>query len=348
MSIETVFIIGSGASEEAKIQTASELKRSIAYLLDMKFRFDEQLHGDYLIWGALKEHVRRSGEPVKNLTLYSRAAQHINRAMPQAGSIDQFIDTNPNNDKIALCGKLAIVRAILGAEKNSLLYCEQSNLSNMNFVALEKTWYKPFFELLTENCSKETIGERLKSITLIIFNYDRCVEHFICHALSNFYDLGAGEVTELFKNINIYHPYGTVGNLPWMGQSAAMAFGAEPNLNQLLELSQKIKTFTEGTDPESSNILEIRNHMRIAKRIVFLGFAFHKLNMLLLTPEPIGDTDNPNLNCFATALNISMSDRAIIEDQIQDLYQCMRTVRVEMVRQKCNAFFTEFWRSLSF
>jgi len=200
--------------------------------------------------------------------------------------------------------------------------------------------------LLTENCGKNDIKERFKSITLIIFNYDRCIEHFIKNALQTYYGLTEGEVIELVKNINIYHPYGVVGTLPWVDQNGAMEFGAEPRPVQLLELSQKIKTFTEGTDPGSSEILEIREHMRIADRVVFLGFAFHKLNMQLIAPEQVDGTINSDIRCFATTLEISSSDKEVIEAQIKELYR--GEIIVNMANLTCADFFTEHWRSLSF
>ena len=99
------------------------------------------------------------------------------------------------------------------------------------------------------NCRRSVRGdlkERFKSITLIIFNYDRCIEHFIYYALQNYYRLSGSESAELIKCINMYHPYGDVGTLPWVNQNGAMEFGTEPRSKQLLELVKKIKTFTEG------------------------------------------------------------------------------------------------------
>lgn len=66
-----------------------------------------------------------------------------------------------------------------------------------------------------------------------------------------------------------------------------MEFGQDLTPDLLLKLVVGIKTFSEGTDPESSDILEIRKHMGKANVLVFLGFAFHKLNMELINPRYI-------------------------------------------------------------
>jgi hypothetical protein len=346
MTKNTVFVIGAGASKEANLPTGYELKSKISKLLDIQFDYNTQKSGDYVITDAMRILSRGSDGRSGDINPYLHEARHIRDALPQAISIDNFIDAHRDNDKISLCGKLAIVRSILDAEKRSLLYFEKSRIdSNINFSRLEKSWYIPFFQLLTENCQKNELTERFKSITLIIFNYDRCIEHFICYALQNYYRISGVEAAELVKNINIYHPYGDVGTLPWVDQNGAMEFGVEPNANQLLELSKKIKTFTEGTDPKASKISEIRKHMGIANRVVFLGFAFHKLNMQLITPEfPLSPIKEAK--CFATTSGISDSDKEVIDEQINELYR--GRIKVNMANMYCGDFFAEYWRSLSF
>lgn len=348
MTINTVFIIGAGASKEANLPTGYELKSIISRLLDIRFEgVFNQISGDYIITEAMRIHVRDPDGRSGDINPYLHEAWHIRDALPQAISIDNFIDAHRDNDKIALCGKLAIVRSILDAEKRSLLYFEKSRIdSNIKFGSLEKTWYIPFFQLLTENCGKNDLKERFKSITMVIFNYDRCIEHFIHCALQNYYRLSESEAADLVKDINFYHPYGDVGTLPWANRNGTMAFGAEPQSQHLLELSRKIKTFTEGTDPGSSEILEIRKHMGMANKVVFMGFAFHKLNMQLIAPEPVDNRDNSEVKCFATTFGISKSDKEVIDEQIKELYR--GNIKINMTNLSCGEFFTEYWKGLSF
>ena len=353
MSQNTVFVIGAGASEEARLPTGYELKRKIADLLYISFEhFNQQISGDRTIVNALRLFVQQPNGSNRDINPYLLEARYISNALPLAISIDNFIHAQRGNDIIALCGKLAIVRSILEAEKNSRLYFEKSRIdSNIDFASLEKTWYIPFFQLLTENCEKDELKGRFETIALIVFNYDRCVEHFIYCALINYYKISDAEAAELVKSIDIYHPYGGVGSLPWMSHTGGLEFGAEPNAKQLLELSQKIKTFTEGTDPDSSEILEIRRHMLSAWRWVFLGFAFHKLNMELISPyEFFKDREPYSIkNCFGTTYGISDSDREVIEEQISKLCgRHGRSIKVRMANLPCNEFFKEFWRSLAF
>jgi len=347
MKKKTVFVIGAGASKEAKLPTGYELKGNISRLLDIRFDWRDQKSGDYVICQALRLHVREHKEHPGDINPYIHEAWHIKDALPQAISIDNLIDAHRGNEKLALCGKLAIVRSILEAEKESTLFFERTRSdSNINFAALNNSWYLHFFQLLTENCGADDLEERFRSIALIIFNYDRCVEHFLRNALQNYYRISEARAGELVNSIDIFHPYGKVGLLPWQGTSNTMEFGVEPNPEQLLRLAQDIKTFTEGTDPDSSEILAIRSHMSSANRLVFIGFAFHKLNMKLILPDNVEGIDAATIKVFCTTLGISESDKEVVAEMINELYNCQLNIR--MINVTCNELFTEYWRSLSF
>ena len=348
MSRKTVFVIGAGASSEVNLPTGHQLKEKIAQLLDIRFQHGiSQISGDRTITDALRESTKYSSHQNDELNSYLHEAQHIGDALQLALSIDNFIDQHRDNEKIALCGKLAIVKSILEAEGHSLLYFKQDRIdSTISFKSLEKTWYLNFFRLLTENCQKDELKERFDSITLIIFNYDRCVEFFILKALQKTYKIDEKEAADLVKCLSIYHPYGSVGLLPSLATNNTIAFGQLPNANQLLALAQQIKTFTEGTDPKSSDIQEIKEHMARATHLCFIGFAFHKLNMNLITPA--SEIKNaPIVRCFATAYGVSDSNKEEISQKISSLYS-NHEVSVKIKSLKCNKFFNEFWNNLTF
>ncbi len=347
MTERTVFIVGAGASKEVNLPTGAELKLKIANLLDMRFnQFGRGLEsGSHEIVAALRARVLGADGRQGDINPYLHEAWHIRDALPQAISIDNFIDAHKENDKIALCGKLGIVKSILEAEANSFLSIDnQRDDPTIDFRRLENTWYTPFFQQLTENCGKDDLLARFQHVTLIVFNYDRCIEHFVFHALKNYYKISNEEAADLVQALSIYHPYGHVGTLPWIDRNQAVGFGMEIRSEQLLCIASKTKTFMEGTDPGSSEIIEIRRHMNELDRLVFVGFAFHKLNMQLIAP----DDSNPEsrLDCFATAYGISGSDQEVIQDNLNKLYR--RDIRIRMSNSTCGDFFNEYWRSLSF
>ena len=353
MTTRTVFVIGAGASKEVNLPTGYELKRNIASLLDFRFgNFKAFEGGDNIIITAIKRYVQglvnEDGVQEGGLDYYIDQALHIRDALPQAISIDNFLDSQKGNDALALCGKLSIVRSILLSEKQSLLYFKHDRQgATINFELIEDKWFIPFFQIITENCTKADLSDRFKSISLIIFNYDRCIEHFLVHALCNYYRITEQDAAQLIRYINIYHPYGKVGDLPWQVRHHYTDFGAEPDANQLLDLAQSIKTFTEGTNPNSSDIVQIRERIYNAEKLVFLGFAFHKLNMELLAPQKTKPKSMQGFRCFATAFGISNSDREVVYELIRSLYN-LRDFSYNFACLTCNDFFKEFSRSLSF
>lgn len=345
---ETLYIVGAGASSEADLPTGHELKERIASFLNIVFKDGyTQSGGDRNIWEAVRIHVHQGENRNIDMNPYLQAAWRIRDAMPQAISIDNFIDNHKGDEKIELCGKLAIVRSILEAERGSLLYVNPSNINNrLNFSALGETWYASFMQLLTENCTKENLSKRFESIALIVFNYDRCIEHFLYNSLQSYYGLKPHEADKLVNEIEIYHPYGVVGNLPWQGDQS-VPFGGEPHSQTLLTLAHQIKTFTEGTDTQSSDILAVRANVNKADAIVFLGFAYHELNMKLLMPDSSTPDSSKLRSCFGTAKGISDHNCGLIKDQLKAFYK--RDVDYLIINNEldCNRLFEEYWRSLS-
>jgi hypothetical protein len=345
VSDKAIFVIGAGASKEANLPTGLELKGKIANLVDIRFqRYSSQISGDHLITEALRSLVRKEEGGTRDINPYLHEGWHIRDALPLAISIDNFIDSQRDNEKIKLMGKLGIVRSILEAENRSLLFYDKTRVeSSIKYGNIIETWYLPFFQLLTENCEKKELSKRLSKIVLIIFNYDRCVEHFLHEAIQQYYKTDRNEAAELLSSIEIFHPYGKVGSLPWESDGFKIDFGAEPSAEDLLRLSDEIKTFTEGTDPDSSEILTIKSNIMTAKILVFMGFAFHKLNMSLISPQDIQKT---SVKCFASAFGLSDSDKIAVKDQISRLYQA--DVDINIATLPCYKFLTEYWRSLAF
>lgn len=345
---KTLMVVGAGVSTEAELPTSQKLKTKIASILDIRFEEFKNRTGDGAVCDALRYAVQAQDPPSTDINPYLHAALRIRDAMPQAPSIDSFIDVHQGDEKIELCGKLAIVRAILEAEHHSHMYVDPLQAgSKIRFDVLAGTWFNSFFQLLVENCRIVDLQKRMKSVALIIFNYDRCVEHFLYHSLQNYYDMDEKVAADLVQSIEIYHPYGTVGNLPWQPGGSSVVFGDELHPQRLLNVSKGIKTFTEGTDPDSSEIIDIRKLMLESNIILFLGFAFHRLNLELLTPENPSHEIFSNRKCFATAKGISDSDCVQIEAELANSF-LGHVGSIELrVDLDCRQLFHEYWRQLS-
>lgn len=314
-----VIVVGAGASKEANLPIGAELKHQIASVLDIRFEHGyEKISGDDCVTAAFRILAASQDGSQRDINPYLHASWMIRDAMPQAASIDNFIDAHRDNAKIAECGKLAIARCILEAEAHSLMLVDRSNIYNkLDFQILEATWYNHFFRLLVENCQLKDIQKRLSHVTIITFNYDRCIENYLHEALKNYYGIEAQQATELLSNLRIFHPYGSLGPLPWTSNPHAVGFGIVPSPKQLVAIARELKTFTEGTDETHSEIVEIRSTLRAADRVAFLGFAFNRQNLDLL----YGQSKSPMraTPVFGTARGLSESDVEIISGELSTM-----------------------------
>ncbi|MEQ1589565.1 MAG: hypothetical protein ABL902_04330 [Gallionella sp.] len=350
---KTIVVIGAGASHEAKLPTGDLLKKIIADKFNFKFNYVSYAGGgDEIILNALRLIANKQLTRVNYFDSLIEAAIRIRDGMPLAISIDNFIDAHQGDVALEKCGKLAIVKSVLEAEKQSLLFNDEPYKNkHIDFNDLEETWFISFFRLLTENCKASQLQERFLSIELIIFNYDRCIEHFLYHSLHTYYGLSFQESAKLVQEIKIFHPYGTVGGLPWDSNSKhKVDFGGSVGADQLIELAEQIKTFSEGTDPISSDVSTIRKSLSECNLIMFLGFAFHRLNLELIQPEDQSINGNRNdLKIYGTAYGFSTSDCEIISTELNHIFKCDRLVKsVHLgINLKCAELFKEYWRSLS-
>jgi hypothetical protein len=340
----TVYIVGAGASYELDLPVGNKLKEYISCILYMRFEHGLFKDGNYDLYQALRRHT---GNDNSETNLYLKECRHISDNMPLAISIDNFIDSERGNDKVALCGKIAIVDAILAAVKKSKLYFDKyKSQRKIDFPSLENTWYLPFFRTLTENCKADDLLERFSTITLVIFNYDRCIEHFLIHALMGYYRLPESEAAKIISNLKIIHPYGTVGSLSWQDResSTCMDYGGEIQAHQLIKYAERIRTFTEGA--HSDQMDQLRSNMANADRLVFLGFAFHRLNMELLMGGEERYENPSTIDCFATAYETSKNDQNSISSSIKYLYKNEISINIE--NATCAKLFKDNSRSLGY
>ena len=310
---KTVFVLGAGASCEVGLPIGSELTDSIADKLDIAFDFDRLKHGDPVIAEAY--HVLRAQSQVDPNQL-RHAGLRIREAMPLARSIDNFLDQHKDDEFIVRVGKLAIVRCILAAEGTSDMKVDTLHRDGkINQMAIRHTWYNALWKALAENCSPADLEGRLESVAFVVFNYDRCLEHFFFNALRSNYGLNETTASAVAKKLQVLRPYGRIGSLPWQQQDDPISYGEEASAAKIIQLADQIKTFTESTDQDAEHIKAIRSAMIEARRVIFLGFAFHPLNLELLWGnnklDPVGRSG------YATAYKISDSDAKLLAAKIK-------------------------------
>jgi hypothetical protein len=96
-------------------------------------------------------------------------------------------------------------------------------------------------------------------------------------------------------------------------KAIADRFGGERDGNALASLSAEIRTYNEEVD-DKKKIEELRKVMAEAKRLVFLGFHFHKQNVELLSPELTEPDLKGTVSIYGTRVNRSPADIESIQN----------------------------------
>lgn len=340
-------MIGAGASAEANLPVGSQLKTKIADSLG--FRFDQGLQqsGNQVILEAISWFSKRTQLPT-NFQEYLNAAKHISSAMVNAISIDNFIDSHSDDEKIEICGKLAIAHEVLEAERSSLLRHHSGHQDiALNFEFVSDTWYPIFFQMLHEGKNRKDIETLFENVKFIIFNYDRCLEHYLFNSIINYYGLGHEDAASLLNEVDFIHPYGQVGELPYLHKQSdcAVHFGDEADAHALLRVSKEIMTYSEHYN-DRAQIKRLKSAMNNAQQVVFLGFAYHPQNLKLVSTDAL----NFDARIYGSALNISENDTEVIRGELESHFSGqLLGEQLEIVLDRhCTArgLLTTYWRSL--
>lgn len=296
----TVIIVGAGASYELGLPVGSDLKQTISSLLNITFPDGwNQTTGDHQIKDLVRARSQDRGERDWNPILHK--CWLLRDALPGSLSIDNLMDAHRSDEDIAFIGKLAITKAILAAERRSKLFREQGQ-RELTFSDLDGTWLIPFFQIASEGVAKEDAPKMFENVTFIVFNYDRCIERFLPIALKLYYNLSDQDAAAIASSVKIVHPYGQVGAISRPSRLELVPFGSDRY--DLARVAQGIRTFSEGLhDPDQQT--SITTAIEDASQLVFLGFAFHPLNMGLLATPSITSVRK----IFATT--IGMSEAAV-------------------------------------
>ncbi|MCW1403276.1 hypothetical protein OKA06_13435 [Novosphingobium sp. MW5] len=336
---KTVFIIGAGASEEAGLPIGSELTDVIADLLRLHIDYGQSYpnKGDVQIYTVLKSLVQNDDSWRGNA--FIATAHSTADAMDIAPSIDTFLETHASNREIVLLGKLGIARAIILAEQNSKLAPRQQG-KPFEMKQLGPTWYVSLARQLFTGIPVESPEKAFENVSFIVFNYDRCLQTFLAHALSRNFLISMDKAVEILSGVTIVHPYGSLGSY-FPRQPDHLPFASEAA--DLLQIAERIKTYSESVE-DPAIIDAMRKALDEADTAVFLGFAFHEQNMNLLNA---GSYVLKDRRTYATAYKVSPPDCEVIKSQISILFGEAPNNRTELCSGKCRDLFSMYWRSLT-
>ncbi|TAV50393.1 hypothetical protein ELI30_19780 [Rhizobium leguminosarum] len=325
----TTFVIGAGASAEFGMPVGSELAKSIkksALLRNLGHKNADV--GD----DTLYETVRRLWPNAIDRTKPLKAAQDINEGVHTAVSIDAFIDRFANDPDIALMGKMLIALEIAKAEAESSMAqrywpsIDEDNSTPRNaagkpLINPDDTWIGHFFRILCDGVQDaRDLGE---NITIICFNYDRCIEYYLRKQIAAAYRISLADAHEIVMGMNIIHPYGTLGELT-LNKSGhgdgLLPFAPErDNYFRLEKIAENIRTYTQ-QQHEPEMIKKIHDAIALNNVLVFLGFGFNNQNLDLLRVSHLDEYGElGSRNIYSSGLGIAQQVDKTIKRRIMHL-----------------------------
>ncbi|KQR29890.1 hypothetical protein ASF91_13645 [Rhizobium sp. Leaf155] len=307
---KTVFIVGAGASYEIGLPVGSALTGIIGEKLDIRENGSWDSSGDTHVVSAIA-NMARGGSYGATMRRYSIAAQAISTAMPQAISIDNYLHTHADDADIVTMGKLGIAASILEAENRSSIYKKEHGRYSIDFGAVT-SWHNTFCKMLTENVQRQNLEKIFDNVAFITFNYDRCIEHYVSMWLSNYMRISLEDSFQLCRKLQIYHPYGQVGKLPWQSpDGVGISFGDDANEYHIINTAQQIRLFTERVDDDAM-LTQMRQTISEAVDVIYLGFSYAKMNMDIMRVDYPGVSKR----IFATTFGLSEPNKQQAMDRV--------------------------------
>ncbi|MCJ2023381.1 hypothetical protein [Methylobacterium sp. J-067] len=319
----TVFVIGAGASYEAGFPVGYTLAKNISELFNSNLitnqpglmaveEISQTIHAYAIQERIRKGVIQTNAVNTDDFRLYREAARILKVGIHLSNSIDDFLHLHSDNSELQALGKLSIAYAIQNAEKRSYLRTDfGGRWLPDNFLQMASTFYTKMFKLITRGVLKRQISDIFRNCTIISFNYDRSLEFFFLHALMALYNINENEASEIMKTLAIFHPYGTVGKLPFMANNGETAsyYGNILMGDPLIQVSKDIATYTEKIR-DVETVERLRSAVSRCERLMFLGFGFHEQNLSLLKPATMAT----EREIYATAYGIPSTNLPTIRD----------------------------------
>ncbi len=233
--------------------------------------------GEGLFWEVINNALGRAGaETLVKMGFSKEEIDKFKKDLFGSGtvSVDVFLE---HRKELIDIGKAAIALILVRREKVHTLYDSG-----------EGKWYKYFYYKLS--ASFEEFGNN--EVSVITYNYDRSLEHFLFNSLKKMYNKPDGACAEQLKKIPIIHLHGRLGYLPWQDLSGRDYFPHNNEPDILKESAKDIKIISEDIDVDTEpDFVKARKLLKKAERVYILGFGYNRTNIERLKIDEWGGID---------------------------------------------------------
>lgn len=209
-------------------------------------------------------------------------------------SIDTYLsqDFGPNTLLFRSIGKLAIAHVISSAE--SVKRFSQIEIPGSEMQKNNAHWYRYLWQECLAKDIQTLAQLKAKKLRIVSFNYDRSLEYYLGRKIAARFlatpgqflapeksqEWAADGFSAVEQNLQITHPYGTLGSLlrvPYGNADNALKHGQD--------MANEINVIGEHRENGPDGFAEARDWIEHASRIVFLGFSYDPTNMKRLGLE---------------------------------------------------------------
>lgn len=273
----TVIILGAGASKPYGFPSGREILNEIRknlppYNPQRWMHILRELHIEQALVGEFVENLIRSGRP----------------------SVDAFLE---HRNEYLEVGKLVIALSLIPHENEDKLFSSHRGEHSYEYLLNKLIALPGIFGT--------------NRLTIITFNYDRSIEHYLFTALKSSYRISDGKCAEMMKRIPIIHVHGQLGKLPWQGEKSR-PYNTDTDHDKVRLAGDQIKVISEKeyTSPDFEIAFD---KMIEAEKIYFLGFGYNEMNLHRLKIDEISKISNKTIQ--GTSYGLGRSEMKDIEEK---------------------------------
>jgi hypothetical protein len=332
---KTTLVVGAGASAEMQMPSSAELLERIAAGYDF-YRFGgERMSKDS---SALLRYLNKLGErPGSSLDKLYAATERLRVATRLGQMIDTIIDQNDDNPLVTLCGKLAVMHFICQGEAKASLRPAPKVEGELPLL-IGDYWLVELGRLITNGVPRSKVERCFENLSIVSFNYDRSIEHFLPYALMTAYGMTLVEAQRIVAaKLNIVHPYGTIGRLPWQkGEGPDVEWGNDAPWN-MISLLSGLRTHSELMGDRNA-LTEVRGAMLKSQRVVFMGFGYHPQNLDVL----IDGTFSHNPEVLAAVHQLSAPSQKTVVRMLRRKLGLTAEDKLMVINSRCQEFMRDY------
>lgn len=226
-------------------------------------------------------------------------------------TIDELLERHPRFAKI---GKIAIAARLLPCESQENVFATAKR---------HDCWYRLLWKSIETPSFDDLI--HLNNLSILTFNYDRSLDHYLRVAMKNVYRKDTEEVESIMSQIDMIHVHGQLGSLDDIVYGTDIKKLSDEKFQMVAD---GIKT-TQDADQNLNAFLRAKRCLKAAKRIIFLGYGFHKANSDRLLCQECYDTAK-----YGTAFKLS---EAQMTDAVSQVHGCdLKNMTVsDFLRETC-------------